>query len=207
MRKGKENKMNKVKLNEFVDVVAESHGLGKNSKELTNEEIELLLVSEEKVTTSNFAIKKCVCYVNPTIRCKKLSENATVPTRAKAGDAGSDLYASEEAVVPAKRSAVIKTDIAVEIPYGHVGLVWSRSGLSVNNGLEVGAGCIDAGYRGEVRVHLHNHSNNSFKFIKGNKIAQMLVVPVNLCDFEAIGPDEELSVSDRGDGGFGSTGL
>lgn len=207
MRKGKENKMNKDKLDEFVNLIADTHGIHNNGKQLTKEEMDLLLSNEEKATINASDAGRCVCYVSPTIKCKKLSENATVPTRAKAGDAGSDLYASEEAVVPAKRSAVIKTDIAVEIPYGHVGLVWSRSGLSINNGLEVGAGCIDAGYRGEVMVHLHNHSNNSFKFIKGNKIAQLLVVPVNLCNFEAIGPDEELSSSDRGDKGFGSTGL
>lgn len=104
MRKGKENKMNKDKLDEFVNLIADTHGIHNDGKQLTKEEMDLLLASEEKVTISTSDSNKYVCYVNPTIKCKKLSENAKVPTRAKAGDAGSDLYASEEAVVPARGS-------------------------------------------------------------------------------------------------------
>jgi len=139
----------------------------------------------------------------PTLKCKKLSDKAKVPIRAKEGDAGSDLFAAEEMVIPCRGSALVKTNLAVEIPFGCVGLVWSRSGLSVKSKIEVGAGCIDAGYRGDVGVHLYNNSFNAFKIMPGDKIAQLLVLPVCLSNFEAA---DELSDTDRGEGGFGSTG-
>jgi dUTP pyrophosphatase len=127
----------------------------------------------------------------------------TMPTKNYPADAGSDLYASRDSIIPARDSAIIGTGTKTAIPLGYVGLIWSRSGLSCKHKIETGAGCIDYGYTGELQVHLHNHSEVPYQIHKGDKIAQLLVMPILLPTFE---PVDELPEADRGINGFGSTG-
>lgn len=118
-------------------------------------------------------------------------------------DAGLDICSSVEIVIPARGSAIVKTDLYIEVPLGHVGMIKSRSGLSVKHKIEVGAGIIDSEYRGEVGVHLYNHGDSAYTVGKGDKIAQLLTIPVMLNLYEE---SETLSDSSRGENGFGSTG-
>jgi dUTP pyrophosphatase len=136
----------------------------------------------------------------------RLSEDATLPTRAHSGDAGLDLYAAEEAVLEPGERASVGTGIAVEIPEAHAGLVLPRSGLAARNGIALvnSPGLIDAGYRGEVRVLLLNTDRSeAFEIAVGDRIAQLLLTP-----FAEATPVEvpQLTLSERGDGGFGSSG-
>lgn len=140
------------------------------------------------------------------LRVQRLDERATLPTRAYAGDAGLDLYALEPAVLEPGARASIGTGIAVEIPEGLAGLVLPRSGLASRHGIALvnAPGLIDSGYRGEVRVLLLNTDlDASYELAAGDRIAQLLLVrhespPVIEVD--------ELTASDRGEGGFGSSG-
>lgn len=118
-------------------------------------------------------------------------------------DAGQDIYSNENIVIPAHNSAMVSTNLYIEIPRGCVGLLWSRSGLSVKHKIEVGAGCIDSNYRGEVKVHLYNHSDVDFQVNQRDRIAQLLTLPVNLERYDEV---DVLSNTERGEGGFGSTG-
>ena len=135
-----------------------------------------------------------------------LTEGATLPTRAHEGDAGLDLYASEAAHIGPGERWQVATGVAVEIPEGHAGLVVPRSGLAKRNGISVvnAPGLIDAGYRGELKVLLlNNDPAEVFRIVPGDRIAQLVVTPVVIAEpTEA----ETLSVSERGEGGFGSTG-
>lgn len=136
----------------------------------------------------------------------RLSEHAILPTRAHDGDAGLDLFAAESARLESGERTAVGTGIAVEIPEGHAGLVLPRSGLAARHGIALvnAPGLIDAGYRGEVRVLLLNTDlNEAFEIAAGDRIAQLLITPfVAATPLEAL----ELSASDRGSGGFGSSG-
>jgi dUTP diphosphatase len=137
----------------------------------------------------------------------KLRDDAVLPSRAHSGDAGFDLSACEEITIGVGERAAVGTGIAVEIPDGHAGLVVPRSGLALRHGISMvnSPGVIDAGYRGEVRLLLLNTDNASaFTVEPGMRVAQLLVVP--LADIELIETDEA-TVTDRGVGGFGSSGL
>jgi dUTP pyrophosphatase len=140
------------------------------------------------------------------LRCKRLREEAIVPTRAHHGDAGLDLYAAESAHLGPGERWSVGTGIAVEIPEGHAGLVLPRSGLAREHGIALvnSPGLIDPGYRGEVRVLLLNTDPAEvFRLAPGDRIAQLVVTPVAESDpVEA----EALSESARGAGGFGSSG-
>ncbi len=136
----------------------------------------------------------------------KLKEGATVPTRAHEGDAGLDLCAVEAAHIGPGERWSVGTGIAVEVPDGHAGLVLPRSGLAREHGIGLvnGPGLIDSGYRGEVSVLLLNTDPaETFRIEPGDRIAQLVIVPIALAEpVEA----EALSQSVRGDGGFGSSG-
>jgi dUTP pyrophosphatase len=119
-------------------------------------------------------------------------------------DAGLDICSNEDAIIASKKSTVIATGLFLEIPDGHVGLIWPRSGLSIKNQIEVGAGCIDASYRGEVKIHLYNFGDYDFFIKKGDRIAQLLTIPVNLLRYQI---KDNISSTDRGQNGFGSTGV
>ncbi len=141
------------------------------------------------------------------LRVQRLRADAVVPERAHDGDAGLDLVAVESAVLaPAGGRATVGTGIAIEVPHGWTGLVCPRSGLAARHGIGVvnGPGVIDAGYRGEVRVVLHNTDpDEPFTIEPGDRIAQLVLVPVLLAEVEQV---DELSPALRDAAGFGSTG-
>jgi dUTP pyrophosphatase len=139
------------------------------------------------------------------LRVAKLKEGAVLPTRAHEGDAGLDLHAVEAAHIGPGERWGVGTGIAVEIPEGHGGLILPRSGLAREHGISLvnSPGLIDSGYRGEVRVLLlNNDPAETFRVEVGDRIAQLVIVPVVLAE-----PVEAaLAESARGDGGFGSSG-
>ena len=140
------------------------------------------------------------------LRFARLSDAATLPTRAHEGDAGLDLYASEPAHIGPGERWSVGTGIAVEIPEGHAGLVLPRSGLAREHGIALvnSPGLIDAGYRGEVRVLLLNTDPaETVRIEAGARIAQLVISPIAIADPVEVA---ELSDSARGGGGFGSTG-
>jgi len=118
-------------------------------------------------------------------------------------DAGLDISSAEQLVILPKTSQVVSTGTRISIPEGCVGFIWSRSGLSVKNKIEVGAGCIDAGYIGEIKVHLYNYGDYEFKVEVGDRIAQLITIPINLNTYEQV---NDLLETGRGIDGFGSTG-
>lgn len=126
-----------------------------------------------------------------------------VPEYAHPGDAGADLRASEDVVVPARGKASVDTGLRLAIPQGYVGLVWPRSGLAFKQSIDCGAGVVDASYRGEVRVLLFNHSDQDCLLKKGERVAQLLIQKVETVDFIRV---DSLEETPRGEGGFGSTG-
>lgn len=133
------------------------------------------------------------------------SEKATVPTKGSALAAGYDLYASEDAVIPAQGQGLVATDLSIIVPIGTYGRVAPRSGLAVKHGISTGAGVIDADYRGEVKIVLFNHSKKDFEIKTGDRIAQLVLEQIINADINVISK-EELDITDRGEGGFGSTG-
>ena len=137
------------------------------------------------------------------VKVKILSEKGRVPTRAHDTDAGWDLYSSEDLQIMPDHRRLVSTSISLAIPEGHVGLVWPRSGLSVRKGIDVFAGVIDSGYRVEVKVCLFNSGATIFDINKGDRIAQILIQKISDCKMVGV---ESLDGSDRGDGGFGSSG-
>ena len=141
------------------------------------------------------------------IHVKKLNPMAKLPTYGSAEAAGADLYACLEQTVTVEpgQSAFIPTGIALEVPVGCAGLIYARSGLACKRGLAPAnkVGVIDSDYRGQVVVVLHNHGQAPQTVENGERIAQLVITPVLTPAYEEV---EELSTSDRGAGGFGSTG-
>lgn len=133
------------------------------------------------------------------------SERATLPTRGSALAAGYDLYAAEDALIPGHGQGMVATDITVVVPIGTYGRVAPRSGLAVKHGISTGAGVVDADYRGEIRVVLFNHSLTDFAIKKGDRIAQLVLERIVNAEIQQISA-EELDETERGAGGFGSTG-
>lgn len=133
----------------------------------------------------------------------ELDENATLPVRATPGSAGYDLYSAESGVVWARGKTLVATGVSVELPPNTVAFIKSRSGLSVKKDIEVGAGVIDSDYRGKIGVVLRNLGDEPFVFEKGAKIAQMVIMPI-ITPPTILAP---LSITGRGAGGFGSTGV
>lgn len=134
----------------------------------------------------------------------KLDKGAYMPTRAHDTDAGLDLYCpvGQAQIVPAKESAVFDTGVHVELPYGTAGMVKSKSGLNVKHGL-TSEGVIDVGYTGSIVVKLYNHSGYDYKVEEGDKISQLVIVPILTPELELV---NSLDDTERGNGGFGSTG-
>jgi dUTP pyrophosphatase len=137
------------------------------------------------------------------LKVKKLHSQAKAPTYANPGDAGMDLYATEAHVIAAGQKVLVATGIAMELPQGTVGLIWDKSGIANKNGIKTLGGVVDASYRGEVKVGLINLSDKDFMIEAGDKVAQMLIQEVHSLEIEEA---EELSDTERGSGGFGSTG-
>lgn len=138
------------------------------------------------------------------LQVKRLSEHATIPSRGSAAAAGYDLSSAKEAVVPAKGKAVISTDLAIALPAGCYGRVAARSGLAVKHCIDVGAGVIDADYRGNVCVVLFNHGDVDFVVSKGDRIAQLVLEQILT---PPVMETTDLDATLRGGLGFGSTGV
>ncbi len=141
------------------------------------------------------------------VAIKKLDEKAIVPSYGSEYAAGADLYAclSGDLVIPPHKTVLIPTGIAIELPLGYAGLIYARSGLATKKGLAPAnkVGVVDCDYRGEVKVALHNHSEEEQSVCAGERIAQLVITPYLTAEFSV---GEELSQTERGDGGFGSTG-
>ena len=133
----------------------------------------------------------------------KITTDAIIPTKKREEDAGYDLYSNEQVYLPPNHRTSIKTGISISIPYGYVGLIWPRSGLSVKHGIDVLAGVVDSGYIGEIAVCLYN-TGDQILINKGDRIAQILFQRVENIQFEET---DSLSQTNRGSGGFGSSGL
>lgn len=134
---------------------------------------------------------------------KRLTKSAILPTRGSAQAAGLDLYSAEDVIIPPRMRAVVKTGLSMAIPEGFYGRVAPRSGLSVNFGVDVGAGVVDSDYRGEVCVLLFNFGEQDFHVNAGNRIAQLILEKIAIPE---VVETEELDDTVRGAGGFGSTG-
>lgn len=139
------------------------------------------------------------------IKFVKLREGAHIPQKAHEDDAGFDLYASEDFLLKAHSFGCVPTAISMELPRGTEAQVRPRSGLSARHGITVlnAPGTIDAGYRGEVKVILINHGDNDFEITAGMRIAQLVISSVINASFVEV---SSLDRSDRGEGGFGSSG-
>ena len=141
------------------------------------------------------------------VKIKKLSENATIPTYGSEFAAGADLYActGETVSINPHETKLIHTGIAMEIPTGYAGLIYARSGIASKRGLAPAnkVGVVDSDYRGEIMVALHNHSEAVQTIDNGERIAQLVIAPYVTADFIL---SDELEDTDRGEGGFGSTG-
>ncbi len=141
------------------------------------------------------------------VKIKKLRENAIIPTYGSEFAAGADLYAclDESVTIDVGETKLIPTGIALSIPVGFAGLIYARSGLASKRGLAPAnkVGVVDSDYRGEVMVALHNHGKEAQIIEAGERIAQMVIAPYIAANFIL---SDELDDTERGEGGFGSTG-
>lgn len=131
-----------------------------------------------------------------------LDEGAIMPTRAHKEDAGLDLYAREKQIVPAKESATFDTGVHIELPPNTTGFLKSKSGLNIKYGL-LGEGVVDVNYSGSIQVKLYNNSGYDYTIEKGDKIIQLVILPILTPELELV---DSLEEKGRGHGGFGSTG-
>lgn len=143
----------------------------------------------------------------PIVNVKKLNENAVMPTYGSLFAAGADLYAllDSETVIEPQQTLLVHTGLSMEIPEGYAGLIYARSGLASKRGLAPAnkVGVVDADYRGEIMVALHNHSAQPQTIAPFERIAQLVIAPFLKAEFNLV---EELDTTERGEGGFGSTG-
>ena len=147
----------------------------------------------EKKTTKNKKLQ---------IKFLKLDNNATSPVTSYSGDAGIDLYALKKEKIAGGTVKMVSTGIACEIPPGYFGKVFDRSGVASSTTLSVKAGVIDSGYRGEIKIILANTGSYPQEIIAGQKIAQMVILPVPEFELKEV---KNLSKTERGEKGFGST--
>lgn len=131
-----------------------------------------------------------------------LDDGAKMPTKAHRADAGFDLYSRETVIVSAKESATFDTGVHIQIPEGFVGFLKSKSGLNVKHGI-TSEGVIDSGYTGSIVVKLYNHSGKDYKVQIGDKISQIVLLPITMTDLELV---KDFENSERGNNGFGSSG-
>jgi len=148
----------------------------------------------------------CSCQSDADIKLyvKKLSDNAVIPTRGSSQAAGYDLSSAVECVVPARGKALVPTDLAIALPEGTYGRVAPRSGLAWKHSIDTGAGVIDQDYRGNVGVILFNHGDKDLTIARGDRVAQLILERIAIAQVHEV---DELPSTDRGAGGFGSTGV
>lgn len=137
-----------------------------------------------------------------TIAFKKLSDKAIMPKMGRLGDAWFDLYGVEDCVLAPFSTALVKTNIAMEIPEGYFGKVFTRSGMALK-GFSVDGGVIDSNYRGDIGVILRNTTDKELTVSAGDRVAQLVILKVDQFVLEEV---EELSDTVRGDAGYGSSG-
>ena len=145
--------------------------------------------------------------IEPEIRCVQKHRDLPLPSYAHAGDAGADLVSAEDISLKPGQRAAVATGLSIALPNGYVGLVHPRSGLALKHGISMvnTPGTIDSGYRGEIKVILINHDHDStFDIKRGDRIAQLVIQKVETATFKLV---DSLEDTDRGDGGFGSTGV
>lgn len=138
------------------------------------------------------------------LRVKKLVPEAVLPKRGSEGAVGYDLVATQGCVILPGNRGLVPTGLSLELPPGTYGRVAPRSGLAVKNGLDVGAGVVDPDYRGEIKVVLFNFDKEPFMVKPGYRVAQLVI---EKCETPEVVEVDELDVSERGEGGFGSTGI
>ena len=164
-------------------------------------------IAREKMLQEHLEKTSFPKYIKPwnghPLQFAKLNENATTPTKANESDAGFDLYASHGTILEKHTHKLVKTGIAMQIPKGYVGLIWPRSGMAYKHGIDVFAGVIDSGYRGDIGVILYNSQYSDYNVEKGDRIAQLVLQKVE--DFELV-EVSDLNNTDRSEAGFGSTG-
>lgn len=131
-----------------------------------------------------------------------LDNGAYMPEKAHKSDAGFDLRTPREVIIPPKSAEIIPTGVHIEIPFGYVGFLKSKSGLNVKNGI-LCEGVIDSGYTGSIIAKLYNQSNEEKVFEKGEKITQIVILPIPDVEMELV---DRLEDTERGNGGFGSSG-
>lgn len=137
------------------------------------------------------------------VKVQLLDSNAQCPTKSHINDAGFDLYSIVDTIIMPKQRKTVKTGISLQMPENMAGLIWPRSGLSVKNGIDVLAGVVDSGYRGEIMVCLYNTSDKNVVINTGDRIAQMIFQEVPRVTMEV---HDSLGSSQRGENRFGSTG-
>ena len=139
------------------------------------------------------------------INIKKLEPEAIIPTKGSDAAAGVDLYAPRALVIHPRSNGIINTGLAIEIPDGYFGAIFARSGMATRKGLRPAncVGVIDSDYRGEIIVVLHNDTDIIRPVQEGDRIAQLVILPYEKIEFSEV---EELTDTERADGGFGSTG-
>lgn len=139
------------------------------------------------------------------IKIKKLDPKAVIPTKGSNAAAGVDLHAPKALVIHPNSNGVVSTGLAVEIPNGYFGAIFARSGMATRKGLRPAncVGVIDSDYRGEIKVVLHNDSDIIRPVQEGDRVAQLVILPYEPIEFDEV---DELNDTDRGIGGFGSTG-
>ena len=131
--------------------------------------------------------------------------SARLPTRGSDGAAGYDLSCNADIVIEPGERRLVPTGVSLELPAGTYGRIAPRSGLAVRHGIQVGAGVVDADYRGEVKVLLFNHGSDTFSATAGDRIAQLIIERCKMPDVTVV-TDRALSATERGTSGFGSTG-
>lgn len=137
------------------------------------------------------------------VQIQRINPEAKMPVLAYEGDAGMDIFSTEELEIPPGEKAVIKTGLKLAIPKGYAGFVWDKSGLALKHHLKTMAGVIDSNYRGEFMVVLTNMGKETYHVEKGSKIAQLVIAPVASLEIVEADIQDE---TDRGEGGFGSSG-
>jgi dUTP pyrophosphatase len=138
------------------------------------------------------------------LKIQKLDPSAKLPSYAYEGDAGMDLFSLEEVEIPSGEKIAVRTGLKFAIPRGYAGFVWDKSGLAAKYHLKTMAGVIDSNYRGELLVVLTNLGKEMYKVEKGSKVAQLVIKPIANPEIEEGEIEDE---TDRGKGGFGSSGV
>ena len=159
------------------------------------------LMSARAVWHAHRSTAVCVTVRSVAVR---LSPSATLPCRGSSGAAGYDLSAAASVTVPSRGRLLVPTDLSLAVPLGTYGRIAPRSGLALKSGIDVGAGVVDSDYRGSLGVLLFNHSDTDFSIAAGDRIAQLILERIAVAEVEET---NELAHTERGHGGFGSTGV